>query len=295
MGWKDTMTVRLARHTPLQLVRHPTGRPSLVRRPERLLVAPVFIFCSVRSGSTLLRMILNGHSELYAPHELHLSQLKATLGNRYVADAMHELGWSEQELTHLLWDRTLDAALARSGKRTLVEKTPHHTFMWSRIARCWPDARFLFLLRDPAAICASWWRARPKQSREELFARVAKYTGAVQQARRTLPGHTLHYEDLVTDPEGEIRRVCQFLGVPFEPEMLEYGQHGHGPIKAGLGDWTERIRSGRIQPPRQPTPDSELELSDELRQTARAWGYPRTGGTAIPPARPAEPAGQPTR
>jgi len=272
MGWKDTMTVRLARHTPLQLTRHHTGRPTLVRRPPRLLVAPVFIFCSVRSGSTLLRMILNGHSELYAPHELHLSRLKVTMSDSYVTDAMTELGWTEQELTNLLWDRVLDAALARSGKRTLVEKTPHHAFMWSRIARCWPDARFLFLLRNPAAICASWWRARPGQTREELLAQVARYTGAVQEARRTLPGHTIRYEDLVADPEAQIRRVCEFLGVAFEPKMIEYGDREHGTIKPGLGDWTERIRSGRVQPPRQVEPATEL--TGELRAIARAWGYP---------------------
>jgi hypothetical protein len=266
------MTVRLARHTPLQLARHHTGRPVLVRRPPRLLVAPVFIFCPVRSGSTLLRMILNSHSELYAPHELHLSQLKVAMGNHYVTDAMAELGWSEQDLTHLLWDRVLDAALARSGKRTLVEKTPHHSFMWSRIARCWPDARFLFLLRNPAAICDSWWRARPRQSREELLGRVAKYTAAVQTARRTLPGHTIRYEDLVADPEAQIRRVCGFLRIDFEPGMIEYGDQQHGTIKPGLGDWTERIRSGRVQPPRQVEPNAEL--SDELRAIARAWGYP---------------------
>jgi hypothetical protein len=266
------MTVRLARHTPVQLVRHHTGRPTLVRRPERLLVAPVFILCSVRSGSTLLRMILNSHSELYAPHELHLTKLKATLGDKYVTDAMHELGFTEQELTHLLWDRLLDAALARSGKRTLVEKTPHHSFMWSRIARCWPDSRFIFLLRNPAAICQSWRKARPRYTDEELFTRVLRYTGSVQEARRTLPGHTIRYEDLVADPETEIRKVCAFLGVEFEPDMLDYGKHQHGRIKSGLGDWTERIRTGRIQAPRQVAAD--LPLSPELRAIARAWGYP---------------------
>lgn len=275
MGWKDTVLVRLARHTPYQIVRHPTGRPTVARRPERLLVAPVFILCAVRSGSTLLRMILNGHSCLYAPHELHLTGLKVALGDRYVADAMTELGWSEQELTHLLWDRVLDAALARSGKPTLVEKTPHHSFMWSRIARCWPDARFIFLLRDPAAICASWHRARSYLSREELCARVARYTGAVQEARNTLPGHTIRYEDLVADPAGEVAKVCDFLGVPFEPEMLEYGRHRHGPIRSGLGDWTDRIRTGRIQPPREI--DQVEGLPIDLRIIAREWGYPDPG------------------
>ncbi|WP_344173700.1 sulfotransferase [Pilimelia columellifera] len=273
MGWKQTVSVRLARHTPLQLGRGRDGRPRLVRRPGRLLHAPVFLFSSVRSGSTLLRMILNSHPAVYAPHELHLTQLTAKLDNQYVTDAMHELGFSAEELTHLLWDRVLERALTRSGKKILVEKTPHHTFMWSRIARCWPDARYLFLLRDPAAIAASWARARPQLSPDEVHAQVDRYATAVDEARRALPGHTVRYEDLARDAHPVIRGVCEFLGIEFDPTMLEYGRQPHGTIKAGLGDWTDRIRSGRIQTPRQIT--SRESLPEDLRALAVRWGYER--------------------
>jgi Sulfotransferase family len=44
-------------------------------------------------------------------------------------------------------------ALRRSGKPTLVVKTPSNVLIWQRIADCWPDARFVFLLRHPAAPC----------------------------------------------------------------------------------------------------------------------------------------------
>lgn len=271
MGWKDRIAIRLTRSTGLQVVPRRNGIPTLIRRPERLLKEPVFILSSVRSGSTLLRVILNGHSLLYAPHETHLAKLTAEFGDTYVERSMTALGWPQYELTHLLWDRVLDASLQRSGKSILVEKTPHHVFMWSRLARCWPDARFLFLLRSPAAIVDSWGRARPNQSGDEAVASVEKYVAAVESARRALPGHTIRYEDLVADPAGQIRAVCDFLGVAFEPQMIEYGRFDHGPLKAGLGDWTDRIRSGRIQAPRHTS--GAVPLSATLRNISGTWGY----------------------
>jgi hypothetical protein len=169
----------------------------------------------------------------------------------------------------------LSAALARSGKPVLVEKTPRHVFMWPRIARTWPDARFVFLLRHPAAIVDSWRRARPKQSPAETVARVTQYVLKVEEARRALPGHTIRYEDLVEDPVRETRQLCEYLGVAWEPQMLEYGGQDHGPLRAGLGDWTQRIRTGKIQPAR-PRPDGD-DLSPALQDLARAWGYGTAG------------------
>ncbi|WFE28790.1 sulfotransferase [Solwaraspora sp. WMMD791] len=270
MSWKHHLAVRIARSTGVQITRR-GGRGLLVRRPQRLLRQPVFVLSSVRSGSTLLRMMLDSHSAIYAPHELHLSKLRVQLGDHYITNSMAELGLDAQEVTHLLWDRVLDTALQRSGKQILAEKTPHNVFMWSRIARVWPDARFLFLLRHPAAILDSWSRARPQQTPQEAADSVGRYLTSLAEARRVLPGHTVRYEDLTADPAAATRRICAFLGLEWEPAMLEYGRFDHGTIKAGLGDWTGRIRTGTVQPPRE-VPD--LALPEPLYDLAKGWGYP---------------------
>ncbi|MFY1632440.1 sulfotransferase family protein [Solwaraspora sp. WMMB335] len=271
MSWKQHLAVRIARSTGVHITRR-GGRPALIRRPHRLLRQPVFLLSSVRSGSTLLRMMLNSHPALYAPHELHLSKLQVRFGDHYITDSMAELGWDANEVTHLLWDRVLDAALQRSGKQVLVEKTPHNVFMWSRIARVWPDARFLFLLRHPAAILDSWSRARPQQSPQEAVESVGRYLTRLAEAQQVLSGHTVRYEDLVADPAAQTRRICAFLGLEWEPAMIEYGRFDHGRIKAGLGDWTGRIRSGNVQPARDLPAD--VSLPDPLYELARGWDYP---------------------
>lgn len=64
----------------------------------RLVESPVFVLCSVRSGSTLLRVLLNSHSRIRAPHELHLRHLRVRPGRDFTHDIMGELGLDVREL-----------------------------------------------------------------------------------------------------------------------------------------------------------------------------------------------------
>ena len=238
---------------------------------DRLLVAPVFVLSSIRSGSTLLRVMLNTHSAIHAPHELHLRGLGVRLKSKYVTRAMAELGMDNDQLRYLLWDRLLHRELVRHSKQVLVNKTPSDAFIWQQIVECWPDARFIFLLRHPAAVTDSWHRARKEWTRDQAAEDVLPYMDAVEQARTERGGLSVKYEDLTRDPEGELQRVCEFIGVDWEPAMVDYGQGDHGTFRAGLGDWSPRIKSGKVQavehiPTAEETPASLIDIS-------KKWGY----------------------
>ncbi len=243
----------------------------------RLLTAPVFVFCAPRSGSTLLRVVLGSHSELYAPPELPLKHLGVRAETEWIKASLDGLELTAEDLEHMLWDRVLAEALRRSGKPRLVVKTPSNVLVWKRIAACWPDARFVFLLRHPAGAVASLhssfdpaWRPEEAGSMEESVARGLRYMNVVEEARSALPGFTVRYEELTAEPERVVRELCEFLGLPFEPGMLEYGEFDHAGFTPGLGDSSLNIRSGRIQPPA-PLPD---EIPDGLADICAAWGYP---------------------
>jgi hypothetical protein len=238
---------------------------------DRLLQQPVFVLSSIRSGSTLLRVMLNTHSQIYSPHELHLRGLSVSLRGSYVTRAMKELGMSPEQLQFLLWDRLLHRELMRHGKQVLVNKTPNDAFIWRRIVRCWPDARFLFLLRHPAAITDSWSRARKSWTRDQVAKDVLRYMLAVEDARVTHGGLEVRYEDLTVDPARETQRICEFLGLEWEPAMLDYRRGQHGRFRAGLGDWSERIRSGEIQPVEHLP--SAAEIPPVLVDISKRWGY----------------------
>ncbi len=233
---------------------------------------PAFVLCTVRSGSTLLRVLLDSHSDIHAPHELHLRDLAVGIRSPYAERALEGVGLGAHQLEHLLWDRLLHRELAASGKRLLVNKTPSDVFIADRIAKCWPDARFIFLLRHPAAIARSRQQARPQDDGERNAAMVVRYGEALEAARRTHSGITVHYEELVSDPRATLEPLCNFLGVRWEPQMLEYGRFQHGPYRPGLGDWKDKIRSGRIQA-HAPPPEPE-QVAPALRPLCEAWGYP---------------------
>jgi hypothetical protein len=242
----------------------------LDRVHDRLVAAPVFILAPIRSGSTLLRVLLNTHSQLHAPHELHLRDVRVELLSQHAVRGMRELGLDATALDYLLWDRVLHRELEKSGKRHIVSKTPSDVFIWRRIVECWPDARFIFLLRHPVAIARSRERARRRDSPAENLTKVLRFMNGLESARRNLDGLTVRYEELTLDPAGATKRVCAFLGVDWEPLMLEYGRVDHGRHDPGLGDWGKRIKSGEIHPPR---PIRDDEVPEPLLELSRAWGY----------------------
>ena len=240
-------------------------------RSHRLVPSPVFVLSPVRSGSTLLRVLLDSHPRICAPHEMHLRGLQVSVPKAFVEPAMAALELDQRELEHLLWDRVLHLLLERSGKDTVVDKTPGNVFVWQRLVECWPGARFVVLVRHPAAVVDSLSRAWPSRRRPRIEHQVLGYAQAIERARAAMTCHLVRYEDLVGDPTRTTQALCGFLGVPWAAEMLDYGRDDHGPLVAGLGDWGDRIRSGQIQPAR-PLPEESLTSAD-LRDVVGAWGY----------------------
>ncbi len=240
---------------------------------DRLLRQPVFIMSPVRSGSTLLRMMMNAHPRLHSPHELHIRRLEVGYGSKLSQKAMSALDLERGDLEHLLWDRVMHRELVKSGKDFIVEKTPSNAFVYQRIRDCWPDARFVFLLRHPVSIAQSWHEGDPdKRTYDEAAADALRYMKAVDKARKgTTGGYTVRYEEITADPEKEMRGLCAFLGIDFEPAMLDYGRKDDSQVVKGLGDWRDKIKSGTVQAGR--ALPSDDEIPEILRPMCQAWGY----------------------
>ena len=277
----------LSRTTGYQLSKPISKRARPLPPPAggRLLRAPVFILSAARSGSTLTRVILGSHSQLYAPPELPLKQLGVRAETAWIRTSIEALGLTSTELDYLLWDRVLADALQRSGKSRIVAKTPSNVLIWEQLAECWPDAKFITLLRHPAASVTSlhtfWkpeWHPDESGTFEESVTKALRYMSKVEEARQALPALTVRYEELTTDPEKVTRGMCDFLDLPFEPTMLEYGKFRHSGLESGLGDASENIRSGRIQAAA-PPPSA---IPPALTEMCVTWGY------LEPPAEPSE-------
>jgi hypothetical protein len=273
---KRAFNAALRRGTGFELRR--VGARRRYRPPEsrgRLLTAPTFLLSTVRSGSTLVRVLLDSHSEICAPQELNLRDLAVTTKDEYAERSLREFGLDASQLEYVLWDWVLHRELEESGKKHLVGKAPRNVFVADRIVECWPDARFIFLLRHPGAIARSRHAVREQDSEERNAKMVRRYGEALERARERHDGLTVRYEDLAADPRAATQQLCDFLGVSWEPEMLQYGRFDHGRYRAGIGDWKEKIRSGQVQSPEPPPPADEIPA--ELHALCVAWGYEPAG------------------
>jgi hypothetical protein len=141
----------------------------------------------------------------------------------------------------------------RAGAPRWVEKTPRHLEVPELITETWPDARIVRIVRDPRDAAVSLTRVpfgTPSLlTNLSLLARMNE--AAADFYRESDRALTVRYEDLVAEPEHELRRICRFVEVEYEPVMLDDRSGATGVAAEHewwKGDATgpiDRSRSGR--------------------------------------------------
>lgn len=240
--------------------------------------SPLFIIGTERSGSNLLRLILNTHSRITVPHPPHVVRYFAPIESAY-----GDLDRSDKAFTALVddvlmlvrlhiypWEFTIDRA------RILREASPRDTFgitvaiyeqyreqtckaRWGckstfmidyvdRILARFPNSHLIFLTRDPRDVAVS--------SRRSVFNPFHPHFTAQLWARQQRTGLDLlqrlssetillvKYEDLVSQPESTVARICNFLGEEYEAEMLRYFDTAEARKSASLSKSWENTGRG---------------------------------------------------
>ncbi len=213
--------------------RHPEGTTAAAVVPAREATPPIFIIGSPRSGTTLLRLILDAHPHISCGEETHfLRDLEAIVGRNWGLVATYGLD-RQWWLAHLraLYSDFQAEVLARSGKRRWAEKDPTYTLHLGFIEELFPDALFVHLLRDGHDVVASFrdrWgyvsAARAARGEWARYVRAARALGERLPAQRFLE---LRYEELVSQPQAQGRRLFDFLGEPWDPSVLEFDPADH--------------------------------------------------------------------
>jgi hypothetical protein len=258
---------------------------------ETNVEAPVFLVAAERSGTTLLRTMLDSHPQIAWPSEFD-----------YALDWPAEQGAEWPDLVDF-WSRLAESravrqariridpalrfpALVRSlydqhrsrTRERIVGVTAHRHF--ERLLRLWPDASFIYLLRDGRDVARSWvengaagnvWTA----SQEWLAAeRSWRAVAAQVPAERKLE---VRFEALVTAPERELARICAFLGVEESRDMLDYpARTSHEPPDPRL------VERWRLRLSRREVALLEASLGAALRERGYAVGAPRPAWVPAP-------------
>jgi len=210
-----------------------------------------FIVGVGRSGTTMLRLMLDAHPDLAIPPETHFvpdlidaiegganpEQAVATMtavrqwGDLHTDPADVVARW--RRLDSFAPGPALRAFYAiyaeRQGKPRYGEKTPAYVKSMLKIEAAMPEARFIHVIRDGRDVALSRWKrtlgddpAPAGQVAETWQRRIRR---AQRHGRKLSHYLELRYEDLVTDTEPNLRRIAEFLELPWNPVMLTYYEH----------------------------------------------------------------------
>jgi tetratricopeptide (TPR) repeat protein len=195
---------------------------------------PVFVVGFPRSGTTLVEQIFASHSKVHGAGELYdvhriFDMLPKLVGQPAYKpfDALEILGPDSANAAARLYLESLDV-LAPPGAARVADKMPDNIRLLGLIAILWPGARVIVCERDPRDIAVSCWQAGFKTNPwsnvwEHLAQRFADHQRIVEHWRQVRPLEWLdfRYEDQVANPEGQARRLIDFVGLEWEPDCLE--------------------------------------------------------------------------
>lgn len=218
----------------------PPNQDHAVRSPDD---SPIFIIGTGRSGTTLLRQILNAHPRIHITHEAGLysyephapksASASEFLEHYFETFSFRWLGIDPQEVraelpAHLPRERIAEGYRAimrckarQLGKPRYGEKNPLITSSLGRIFRDFPDPRIVYIMRDPRPTVLSFNRM-PFTTPSALlnafvprvqFAQVKPYLDRIFEVR---------LEDLVADPRTTLRSILRFVGEPWDDAVLDH-------------------------------------------------------------------------
>lgn len=212
---------------------------------------PVFVFGMNGSGTTMMLDCLNSHPELYG-------FIRETLVIPYYIARTEKLGEALNDGSAFkdLWDGfrnesifrwvndgetpplpdnwralprtaatfidcTFQYFAAAEGKKRWCEKTPMHCQHVSALAEVFPQAQFIHMIRDGRACAASFHRRWGYIPERTIYRWKNIVHQAGQQAKDSHASYLeVKYEALTAEPEAQMRRVCEFLGIPFNDAVL---------------------------------------------------------------------------
>lgn len=270
---------------------------------------PVFIVGCPRSGNTLLGCLLNKHPELFVlfekklfsglrrkwisePHEDEAASIQRFVeqANNSIRQREIDLGVSYEEFEAQqkgrsvtfgnMLDSYLQILMRRFKPSATVwgDKSPQHTAYLTQIRRTYPQARFIFIYRDPRHIVNSLAKSSfPHASNDPMICAevVRQYFRTYKTQKANIPSDCLlevRYENLVREPEGAFRRVCEFLSIAFTDQSLEPADER----TRLLFGWPESKAWGRVVPQSSSTlPEGAFYVEPYLADWIEAFEYDR--------------------
>jgi hypothetical protein len=213
-------------------------------------VAPIFVGGAGRSGTTLLRVVLDSHRNIACGPELKVTpvvcgwwyELQTSF---YPALAEHGLQRDDvNALTRAFIDGLLTKFRASQGKARSAEKSPNNVFYFEHLHRIFPSSPLVHVLRDGRDVVCSlltmdWVDSRTgapidytRDARKAAEYWVAAVRAGRNAGRNIGPSryYEIKYEDIVERPEPTLRALLAFVGEPWDGAVLRFHENKARPL-----------------------------------------------------------------
>jgi hypothetical protein len=206
----------------------------------------VFLLSLPRSGSTLLSLLLGNHSTIYCPPEpwflLKLFNFyRQASSDSVYDDVLTSTGTKEFlqpdifiEAGRAFATKAYNMHLSISGKTIFIDKTPRYYHILSFIAKLFPEAKYIWLKRNPLDIASSYLNNWKISIDEITGEKVTPYSYDFAKGlfdleafflKRSPIKYEMQYEELVKNTQHSLTKLCDFLNLDFEDKMLSYAQN----------------------------------------------------------------------
>jgi len=268
---------------------------------------PIFIFGCPRSGTSLLSQILNSHPRIAIPYESHIyntfyawlkyyGDLEVAKNRERLVDDIfttdvfndwfpapnrhHTLDYIHRYDFHGIFEAIMSAWANAQGKQRWGEKTPAHLFYWREILDGFPNVQIIHIVRDGRDCALSWKKSRmgPKHIYPTALKWV-KHLETIDELKTVLKPNSffeIKYEELVSNTEFTVRKICEFIGEKYTPEMLNFynAKVPYKTDKQNLQNLARPIITDNAEKWRKKMTTSQLNIFEAIAgSTLRQYGY----------------------
>jgi hypothetical protein len=235
-----------------------TSRPDSLRADvfvqtkgdDLVLHAPIFVGGAGRSGTTLLRVILDSHKHIACGPELKVTPSICGLWYEFQTGfhpALVEYGLTRDDINRVMGELIMSLLAkyrASNGKPRSAEKSPNNVYYFEHLHMLFPDSPLVHVLRDGRDVVCSlltmdWVDSRtgaPIDYTRDARKAAEYWVSAVRTGRQAggkigaKHYKELRYEDVVLRPEATLRGLFEFLGEPWDDAILRFHENTARPL-----------------------------------------------------------------
>jgi len=220
---------------------------------------PIFIVGVGRSGTSMLQSMLNAHKDITFPPETHF--IRTYLSKKLDLNDVKEKLLQDKDLIKLniplepifekssnlndFYTQLLISYMQKQNKNIVGDKDPKNIEFLKLIYSIFPNAIIIHIYRDPRAVIASRLKAKWSKNKpfwQHLLAYKSQLAYGRKVGKRLFDKYIeIKYENLIRNPESELKNLCSSIGIEYDKNMVEFYKSANEVVQGEELSWKQNV------------------------------------------------------